>query len=288
MLCIGKRTKCFYITEMQTAMNPFVRNSTQMAQLFIFFSVLPPSYQRRSHLSPVMWLLHHVQLHCEPPSHLLHIKLSSCLFPGYWPVRTSLHLLLSDPKLSPFHPSDGTVHSTFPQKPFLLFLNGSGLCFYHGSDGEESGRNSGDPGLIPRSGRSPEEGHGNSLQCACLESSVGRGAGSLQLMGWPRAGLDWASFPFTLFLSGMVRHADMEANATREEVCACRCWEGRSCHAGPQREAPVSAGVRQREWGDVGKASRLPRLRFARCEWLQGALGHTGFLHVSGTQSLGG
>ena len=64
-------------------------------------------------------------------------------------MRTSLHLLLSHPKLSPFHPSDGTRHSTFPQKPFLLFLNGSGLCFYHGSDGEESGRNSGDPVRSP-------------------------------------------------------------------------------------------------------------------------------------------
>ena len=39
--------------------------------------------------------------------------------------------------------------------------------------------NAGDPvgwGLIPGSGRSPGEGHGNPLQCSCLESAMDRGA----------------------------------------------------------------------------------------------------------------
>ena len=35
---------------------------------------------------------------------------------------------------------------------------------------------SGDTGLIPGLGRSPEEGNGNSLQYSCLENSVDRGA----------------------------------------------------------------------------------------------------------------
>ena len=30
--------------------------------------------------------------------------------------------------------------------------------------------------LIPGSGRSPGEGHGNPLQCSCLENPMGRGA----------------------------------------------------------------------------------------------------------------
>ena len=34
----------------------------------------------------------------------------------------------------------------------------------------------GDPGLIPRSGRSPGEGNGNPLQYSCLENSMDRGA----------------------------------------------------------------------------------------------------------------
>ena len=33
-----------------------------------------------------------------------------------------------------------------------------------------------DSGLIPGSGRSPEEGNGTSLQKSCLKNSVGRGA----------------------------------------------------------------------------------------------------------------
>ena len=32
--------------------------------------------------------------------------------------------------------------------------------------------NAGDPGLIPGSGRSPGEGHGNPLQYSCLENSI--------------------------------------------------------------------------------------------------------------------
>ena len=34
----------------------------------------------------------------------------------------------------------------------------------------------GDVGLIPGSGRSPEEGHGNPFQYSCLESPMDRGA----------------------------------------------------------------------------------------------------------------
>ena len=33
-----------------------------------------------------------------------------------------------------------------------------------------------DSGLIPMSGRSPGGGHGNSLQCFCLENPMDRGA----------------------------------------------------------------------------------------------------------------
>ena len=36
--------------------------------------------------------------------------------------------------------------------------------------------NVGNPGLIPGLGRSPGEGHGNPLQCSCLENPMDRGA----------------------------------------------------------------------------------------------------------------
>ena len=41
-----------------------------------------------------------------------------------------------------------------------------------GLDSQESTCNVGDPGLIPRSGKSPGEGHGNTLQCPCLENAM--------------------------------------------------------------------------------------------------------------------
>ena len=49
--------------------------------------------------------------------------------------------------------------------------------FPGGSDGRESAGNARDPGSIPRSGKSPGEGNGNSLQDSCLENSKDRGAG---------------------------------------------------------------------------------------------------------------
>ena len=48
--------------------------------------------------------------------------------------------------------------------------------FPGGSDGKESACNAGDQGLIPRLGRSSEEGSGYPLQYSCLENSMDRGA----------------------------------------------------------------------------------------------------------------
>ena len=41
----------------------------------------------------------------------------------------------------------------------------------------------GDMGLIPGSGRSPGGGHGNLLQCSCLENSMDRGAWRVTVHG---------------------------------------------------------------------------------------------------------
>ena len=48
--------------------------------------------------------------------------------------------------------------------------------FPSGSDSKESACHVGDPGSIPRLGRSPGGGHGNSLQYSCLENPMDRGA----------------------------------------------------------------------------------------------------------------
>ena len=49
------------------------------------------------------------------------------------------------------------------------------MGFVGGSDGKESVCNAGDPGLIPRLGRSLGEGNGYPIQYSCLESSMDRG-----------------------------------------------------------------------------------------------------------------
>ena len=51
------------------------------------------------------------------------------------------------------------------------------------SVGKESTCNTGDPGSIPGSGRSPWEGNGNSSQYSCLENAMGRGAWWTPSMG---------------------------------------------------------------------------------------------------------
>ena len=55
--------------------------------------------------------------------------------------------------------------------------------FPSGSDGKESASNVGDPGLISGSGRSPGEGHGNSLQYSCLKNAMDRGAWRATVLG---------------------------------------------------------------------------------------------------------
>ena len=50
------------------------------------------------------------------------------------------------------------------------------LGFPGGSAGKESIYNAGDPGLIPGLGISPGGGHGNPLQCSCLENPMDRGS----------------------------------------------------------------------------------------------------------------
>ena len=63
---------------------------------------------------------------------------------------------------------------------------GAWQSFPGGSGGKESVCTVGDPGSIPRSGRSPGEGNGNPLQYSCLENSMDRGV--WQTLRWPRVG----------------------------------------------------------------------------------------------------
>ena len=50
------------------------------------------------------------------------------------------------------------------------------LGYHSGSDGKESARNAEDSSSIPRSGRCPGEGNGDSFQYSVLENSMDREA----------------------------------------------------------------------------------------------------------------
>ena len=65
-----------------------------------------------------------------------------------------------------------------------LFL-GLSLCrrFPGGSGGKESAYNSGDPGSVLESGRSPGKANGYPLQYSCLENSMDREAWQITVHG---------------------------------------------------------------------------------------------------------
>ena len=64
------------------------------------------------------------------------------------------------------------IHGVTKSQTQLSYL----ACFPGGSEVKASASNEGDPGSIPRSGRSPGEGNGNPLQYSCLENPMDRGA----------------------------------------------------------------------------------------------------------------
>ena len=58
------------------------------------------------------------------------------------------------------------------------------MNFLGGSCNKESACNAGDPGLIPRSGRSPGEGNGYPFQYSPLLNSIDRGAQWVTYSPW--------------------------------------------------------------------------------------------------------
>ena len=75
----------------------------------------------------------------------------------------------------------GQIHDDM-YPPLLGFPDGSGV--------KNSPANAGDAGLIPGSGRPPGGGHGDPIQCSCLENPMGRGAWWAACSPWGRKELD--------------------------------------------------------------------------------------------------
>ena len=67
----------------------------------------------------------------------------------------------------------GHITSMFHPKNFIILaLTYRSVGFLGGSDSKETAQNTGDPGLIPGSGRSPGECKGSPNQYSCLENSM--------------------------------------------------------------------------------------------------------------------
>ena len=71
---------------------------------------------------------------------------------------------------------------------FSKFTELCGVGAPGGSLGKESACNAGDLGSVPGSGRSPGGGHGNPLQCSCLENPMDRGAWRAAVRGVAKSG----------------------------------------------------------------------------------------------------
>ena len=71
------------------------------------------------------------------------------------------------------------------------------MGFPYSSVEKESACNAGDPGLIPRLGRSPGEGNGNPPQYSCLENLMERRAWRATVHGVARVRHDLATKPPT-------------------------------------------------------------------------------------------
>ena len=97
-----------------------------------------------------------------------------------------------------------SMKSAFTTQPSSLFciyfVNAEIMGFLGGSDSKESSCNAEDLDLIPKSGRSPEEGNGNPLQYSCLGNLMDRGAWWATVHGVAKSWNNWVTNTFTFTL----------------------------------------------------------------------------------------
>ena len=74
------------------------------------------------------------------------------------------------------------------------------IAMYPSSVGKESACNTGDPGAIPGSGRSPGEGNGNPLQYSCSENPMDRGTWQVAVHGVLRVRHNLATEPHYTYI----------------------------------------------------------------------------------------
>ena len=91
--------------------------------------------------------------------------------------------------------------------------------FPGGSDGKESACNVGDPGSIPRLGRSPGEGNGNPLQYCCLEKPMDGGAWLATVGGVAKSWTQLSDFTFSHLIKGFGTVNKAEVDVFLEPSC---------------------------------------------------------------------
>ena len=92
---------------------------------------------------------------------------------------------------------------------------GTSLKFPGSSDSKVPAYNTGDPGSIPGSGRSPGEGNGNPLQYSCLENIMSEEPGKLQSMELQSDTTEWLHF-HPLQYSGLEKSVDYTVHGVAE------------------------------------------------------------------------
>ena len=95
--------------------------------------------------------------------------------------------------------------------------------FSGGSVSKESACNAGEPGSIPGSGRSPEEGNGNSFQYSCLGNPMEGGAWWAILRGVAMIRTRLSDFTFT-FHKGKVKIFTMKSLSYTIQNCLEDCY----------------------------------------------------------------
>ena len=91
-----------------------------------------------------------------------------------------------------------------------------------GSDSKESACNAGDPSSIPGLGRSPGEGHLNSLQYSCLQNSMNRGNWWATVHGVAKSDTsEWITLPWI----DRINHSSpsQETSMTQQLICNPGC-----------------------------------------------------------------
>ena len=96
---------------------------------------------------------------------------------------------------------------------------------------KESACNAEDPGLIPRSGRSPGEGHGNSLQYSCLENSMDREAWWVTVHGIAKSWTRLSDYHNRFVKSFLLRSECLLISWLQSPSCSdFRAQDNKVCH----------------------------------------------------------